>query len=213
MALSDDGGETWFASEPLIGFGNIQPTVLRRDDGTLVAYMRENGLRDRIRVSESTDDGMTWGPVGVADLPNPGSGLDGVRLANGHWLLVYNDSIKDRSTLAVSISEDEGRTWPITRHLERDEAGRYPLPLRHPGPRRHDPRRLHLHRRRRREHEARRLHRGLGPRRRLTRGEDGPPRPSLPLGAPPAIGPLRRRRTPVRRSLRRPGRGRCADDR
>lgn len=128
MALSDDGGKTWFASEPLIGFGNIQPTVLRRDDGTLVTYMRENGLRDRIRVAESTDDGMTWGPVGVADLPNPGSGLDGVRLANGHWLLVYNDSIKDRSTLAVSISEDEGRTWPITRHLERDEAGRFHYP-------------------------------------------------------------------------------------
>ena len=51
MAVSDDGGETWYASKPLIGFGNIQPTVLRRDDGTLVAYMRENGPRRRIRVS------------------------------------------------------------------------------------------------------------------------------------------------------------------
>ena len=30
----------------------------------------------RIRVSESKDDGMTWGPVGAIDLPNPGSGLD-----------------------------------------------------------------------------------------------------------------------------------------
>ena len=43
MAVSDDGGQTWYASKPLIGFGNIQPAVLRRDDGTLVAYMRENG--------------------------------------------------------------------------------------------------------------------------------------------------------------------------
>ena len=59
MAVSDDGGQTWYASKPLIGFGNIQPAVLRRDDGTLVAYMRENGPLHRIRISESRDDGLT----------------------------------------------------------------------------------------------------------------------------------------------------------
>ena len=40
MAITDDGGKTWFASRPLAGFGNIQPAVLRRASGTLVAYMR-----------------------------------------------------------------------------------------------------------------------------------------------------------------------------
>jgi predicted neuraminidase len=128
MAVSDDDGETWFASKPLIGFGNIQPSVLRRNDGTLVAYMRENGPLDRIRVAESTDEGLTWGPVGVSELPNPGSGLDGVRLANGHWLLVYNDTTRGRNRLAVSISEDEGRTWKWTRHLEAHESGSYHYP-------------------------------------------------------------------------------------
>lgn len=128
MAISDDGGETWSASQPLIGFGNIQPTVLRRKDGTLVAYMRENGPRNRVRVSESADDGMTWGSVGVADLPNPGSGLDGVVLASGRWLLVYNDTADGRNSLAVSLSEDEGRTWAHTRHLERHESGSYHYP-------------------------------------------------------------------------------------
>ncbi len=128
MAVSDDGGETWYASKPLIGFGNIQPAVLRRDDGTLVAYMRENGPRDRIRVCESKDDGLTWGPVGVSELLNPGSGLDGVRLASGHWLLVYNDTITGRSSLAVSLSDDEGRTWKWTRHLEKHESGSYHYP-------------------------------------------------------------------------------------
>lgn len=128
MAVSDDGGGSWYASQPLIGFGNIQPTVLRRNDGTLVAYMRENGPRERIRVAESKDDGLKWGPVGETELPNPGSGIDGVRLANGHWLLVYNDSAKSRATLAVSISEDEGHTWSKTRHLERHSAGRYHYP-------------------------------------------------------------------------------------
>jgi predicted neuraminidase len=128
MAVSDDGGESWYASKPLIGFGNIQPAVLRRGDGTLVAYMRENGPLKKIRVSESKDDGLTWGPVGVSELPNPGSGLDGVRLASGRWLLVYNDSVAGRASLAVSLSDDEGRTWKWTRHLEKHAAGSYHYP-------------------------------------------------------------------------------------
>jgi predicted neuraminidase len=128
MAISDDDGQTWRASQPLIGFGNIQPTVLRRDDGALVAYMRENGPRDRIRVSESSDDGQTWGPVGECELPNPGSGLDGVRLQSGRWLLVYNDTTRGRASLAVSLSADEGRTFKWTRHLERHDSGSYHYP-------------------------------------------------------------------------------------
>ena len=63
MALSDDEGETWYPSKPLLGFGNIQPTVLRRVNGTLVAYMRDTGSLSRIRVSESKDDGVTWTEV------------------------------------------------------------------------------------------------------------------------------------------------------
>ncbi|NOX56947.1 MAG: exo-alpha-sialidase, partial [Planctomycetes bacterium] len=128
MAISDDEGHTWYASKPLIGFGNIQPTVLRRNDGTLVAYMRENGPRQRIRVSESSDDGVTWGPVGETALPNPGSGLDGVRLVNGHWVLVYNDTTDGRNSLAISLSDDEGRTWKWTRHLEKHPTGSYHYP-------------------------------------------------------------------------------------
>jgi hypothetical protein len=128
MAVSDDEGETWYASKPLIGFGNIQPTVLRREDGALVAFMRESGPRRRIRYAESRDDGLTWGPVGETALPNPGSSIDGVRLANGHWVLVYNDSTTDRARLAVTLSEDEGRTWKWSRHLERHAAGRYHYP-------------------------------------------------------------------------------------
>jgi predicted neuraminidase len=121
MAISDDAGAMWFASRPLAGFGNIQPAVLERNDGSLVAYMRENGPFDRIRVSESTDQGMTWGAVGVTEFPNPGAGLDAVRLKNGHWVLIYNDTTRGRHSLAVSISDDEGRSWKWIRHLENGE--------------------------------------------------------------------------------------------
>ena len=128
MALSDDEGATWFASRPLAGFGNIQPAVLEKRDGTLVAYMRENGPVDRIRVSESADRGETWGPVGATEFPNPGSGLDAVKLKNGHWVIVYNDTVKGRSSLAVSVSDDEGKSWKWTRHLEKQSTGEFHYP-------------------------------------------------------------------------------------
>jgi predicted neuraminidase len=128
MAISDDRGQSWRAGHPMLGFGAIQPSVLRRDDGTLVAYMRENGPRKRIRVAESTDEGETWGKVGDSELLNPGSGLDGVRLKSGHWVLVYNDTLMGRQRLAVSLSTDEGRTWKHTRHLEDHAEGQYHYP-------------------------------------------------------------------------------------
>jgi predicted neuraminidase len=128
MAISDDGGKTWSAGKPLAGYGSIQPAVLRKADGTLVAYMRENGPIRKVRVAESKDDGLTWGPVGASDLPNPGSGLDAVRLANGHWLLVYNDTTRGRASLAVSVSDDEGKSWKWTRHLEKHDTGSYHYP-------------------------------------------------------------------------------------
>jgi predicted neuraminidase len=128
MAISDDRGQTWRAGQPMLGFGAIQPAVLRRDDGTVVAYMRENGPRKRVRVAESKDEGETWGKVGDSELLNPGSGLDGIRLTNGHWVLVKNDTVAGRNRLAVSLSTDEGTTWPHTRHLEDHPSGQYHYP-------------------------------------------------------------------------------------
>jgi len=121
MAITDDGGATWQFSEPLVGAGNIQPTIARKADGTLVAYMRDNGPPPhRLHVSSSTDKGLTWSLVMDSNLPNPGSGADLVTMQNGHWALAYNDTESGRHSLAVSISTDEGKTWPYTRHLERD---------------------------------------------------------------------------------------------
>ncbi|QDT52555.1 Sialidase precursor [Caulifigura coniformis] len=128
MAISDDGGATWFSGKPTLGFGAIQPSVVRRDDGTLVAFLRENGFSGKVRITESKDDGVSWGDVTSADLPNPGSGLDAVRLKSGKWLLVYNDTTKGRNSLAVSLSKDEGRTWTATRHLEKQPEGSFHYP-------------------------------------------------------------------------------------
>ena len=121
MAISDDWGATWKTSTPIVGRGNIQPSLARKKDGTLVAYMRDNGpAPKRLMVSRSADRGETWSAVEDSDLPNPGSGAEVLVLANGNWVLIYNDLERGRSRLAVSLSEDEGRTWRWTRYLERD---------------------------------------------------------------------------------------------
>ncbi len=123
MAISDDRGDTWKFSAPLIGFGNIQPSLVRRNDGRIVAFMRDNGPHRRIRISSSSDDGMVWSPVVDSEFPNPGAGIEAIRLASGHWLLVFNDLASGRHSLAASLSDDEGASWKWARHIERAQVG------------------------------------------------------------------------------------------
>ena len=132
VALTDDWGETWRFSDPIVGGGNIQPSFARKPDGTLVTYMRDNGPPPkRVLVAESKDGGVTWGTVyDHPELANPGAGLEVANLDDGDWICIYNDTERGRHSLAVSISTDQGTTWPVTRHLELDESGggRYHYP-------------------------------------------------------------------------------------
>ncbi|NLP12395.1 exo-alpha-sialidase [bacterium] len=129
MAITSDQGRSWFFSQPPMGYGVEQPTVFERSDGVLVAYFRDSTSLHRIRTSISQDFGRTWSPIIASEWPNPGSGLEVLRLRNGHVVLIYNDVENDpRSRLAVSLSLDEGKTWPYTRHLEDSPEGRFDYP-------------------------------------------------------------------------------------
>jgi predicted neuraminidase len=133
MAITDDWGKTWKTSAPLVGQGNIQPSIVKKSDGTLIALMRDNGPPPkRLHISESRDRGETWSPVADSDIPNPGSGAEIISLRNGHWALIFNDTERGRNSLAVAISDDEGRSWKWKRHLEYDppgaQAGSYHYP-------------------------------------------------------------------------------------
>ena len=119
FALTDDWGATWHTSTPLIGGGNIQPSVVTRRDGSLYTLMRDNGPPPkRALQSESRDRGETWSQVTDSEIPNPGSGLEVINLRSRRWLFIGNDTEDGRHSLAVWLSADEGQTWPWKRHLE-----------------------------------------------------------------------------------------------
>ena len=83
--------------------------------------MRDNGdTPGRILVSRSKDMGFSWSASEKSEIPNPGASIETIRLENGDWIMVYNDTEDGRHSLAVSLSADEGKTWPWTRHLEKD---------------------------------------------------------------------------------------------
>ena len=124
VAYTDNAGASWSTSEPLVGPGNVQPSIVKRKDGTLVAFFRDNGLPpQRAMKSESKDRGRTWSLATDTDLPNPGSGLEAVVLKSGKWLIVNNPTERGRHALAIHISEDEGKTWTQIRYLENDSPG------------------------------------------------------------------------------------------
>jgi predicted neuraminidase len=124
IAITDDGGATWTTSEPLVSAGGVQPSLVRKRDGTIAAYMRDNGPPPNlVLTSTSKDNGITWSAVKDTELPNPGSSLEVVALRDGTWAMVHNDLERGRHSLAVALSDDEGSSWRWTRHLEIDRRG------------------------------------------------------------------------------------------
>jgi predicted neuraminidase len=133
IGISDDGGLSWTASEPIVGYGNIQPSLVRKHDGTIVAYMRDNGPPPkRAHIATSQDDGVTWTGASDTDIPNPGTSLEAIALKNGHWIMVYNDLESQRYSLAIALSEDEGQTWKYKRHLDGDPSTKSPNQYHYP---------------------------------------------------------------------------------
>src|SRR5262249_38369094 len=105
--------------------------VVRKRDGTLVAYMRREGPPPRrVQVSTSRDDGETWSTAVASDIPNPDSSLEVIGLQDGRWVMAYNDSeqLDARSRLVLALSEDEGSTWKWRRAVEARPQGRFHYP-------------------------------------------------------------------------------------
>lgn len=122
VAYSDDAGNQWSVGEPIVGYGNVQPSLTQKKDGSIVALMRDNGdLPSRVLQSISADDGEHWSAVDDLKIPNPGSSLHTLSLPNGEWLMVNNNLEKGRNELHLNHSKDEGKTWRTIMMIEKSD--------------------------------------------------------------------------------------------
>lgn len=118
MEYAADFGKTWRRGPPLNqreAFAAIQPTILSHTDGRLQLLCRSR--QGAITECWSSDGGESWTAMQPTELPNPDSGIDGVSLADGRALLVYNHAPASRSPLNVIVSED-GLHWHALTVLE-----------------------------------------------------------------------------------------------
>ena len=145
-AISDDDGVSWTPGLPIVGPGNIQPALLEKNNGDIVAYVRDVSGEYYIHTSYSTDSGNSWSPSEYIDIRNPNSSVEVKALANGKWVMVCNDMNNFKKTasgccdgrqrLSLYISEDEGAHWTRKLILEDDtkkpnvleKRGRYHYP-------------------------------------------------------------------------------------
>ncbi|MDQ6478471.1 exo-alpha-sialidase [Dyadobacter sp. LHD-138] len=130
MAISDDNGETWRPSLPVIGRGPIQPALARKKNGDIVALMRDSGDGPtQVHISESADQGETWKATVKTDIPNTAS-VELLVLQDGKWAFLGNDIGDGRYQLSLRISGDEGKTWKWKTFIENDlsKKGSYSYP-------------------------------------------------------------------------------------
>lgn len=119
----DPRAKTWTPTNEIHSrIGNIQPAPAELDAKTLVAYCRRGGgygpVKDGFLVrSESSDGGHTWSAGVDSAFPNPNSAVEFLKLASGNLLLLYNDSMTQRTPLRAALSSDGDRTYPWRRDI------------------------------------------------------------------------------------------------
>jgi len=121
-----DLGLTWTRTVPVneAAIGAIQPSLLPMGGRELRAVGRTQ--QGHLFAIDSSDEGGTWGPMRLSDVPNPNSGTDALRLEDGRYLLVYNDTPHGRSPLNVAVSKD-AEHWTRVLDLE-TKPGEYSYP-------------------------------------------------------------------------------------
>ncbi len=129
MALSDNNGETWHPSLPLVGRGPIQPALALCKNGEIIAYCRDSGdAPSRIWESRSTDRGETWSPATKTEIPSQAS-VELLALRDGRFVLIVNNNPQGgRGKLSLLLSNDEAKSWHSTMEIESDPEGSFSYP-------------------------------------------------------------------------------------
>ncbi len=123
VIYSDDGGGTWKRSES-IRPGCNESQVVELADGSLMMNMRSYKPRGKRAISTSPDGGETWSEVRWDDqLPEPTCQASILRYTTvedgGKNRILFSNPPQSRGRvkLAVKLSYDEGKTWPVARRI------------------------------------------------------------------------------------------------
>ena len=118
---TDDAGRTWKVSKNPATTDGDESKIVQLPDGSLIMSIRNR--RGTLRkFSHSTDRGETWGePVPVESLPDPRCNGDIIpyTTADGQALLLQSlpGDPKGRNNVAIYVSKDNGKTWPIKKTI------------------------------------------------------------------------------------------------
>lgn len=110
---------------------SIQPTILVHRDGSLQALCRtKEGV---LSTTYSYDNGSTWTPEVLTNIPHNNSGIDAMTLSDGRFAMVYNpigltigQETGPRTPLVLALSAD-GLHWRTVLTLEH-QPGEYSYP-------------------------------------------------------------------------------------
>lgn len=131
-AYDEEGGGKVVAEKGKYVIQAIQPGMIVHPDGALQVLCRtRNGA---VATAWSRDQGETWTPLALTELPNNNSGTDAMGLQDGRALIVYNHVRTPRGAkkglrtpLNVALSKD-GQAWYASLVLEDSPVSQYSYP-------------------------------------------------------------------------------------
>lgn len=124
LQISEDAGKNW----RFVGIPDCQGCthihIVELSQGHMVAFLCKRGV-DWILRSESADGGNTWTVPSPTLLSNNTTDISVLRLHSNRLAVAYSPAPAPQSggiglccTMAVALSEDSGKTFPLIRCLE-----------------------------------------------------------------------------------------------
>jgi sialidase-1 len=121
--FSDDHGSTWHRGRPMYENLTEEAMVVEAADQRVYITLRSRQERKKRAHAWSEDGGYSWSRIQFDEMPDPPAEGSIIRLAaakpGGKPAVLFANpaSATDRSHLTVRMSEDDCRTWAISRVL------------------------------------------------------------------------------------------------